>query len=211
MEHTSLFENPTLYSMRALALAVIDRVEFRHHGIGVLQGYVRENVEPEIRLHIWCRRLLKPGMDVSGDVHDHRFYMVSHVLYGRVMHEELNEVEDENGDHTMMALTHARAASETLYHGPTTALAGRYRVTRKRYTISAGSSYSFPAQRFHHSPLPDSDDVSVTCVEKWGQRDVPARLLYPMAHEPVMAFGHTPDEATIREIVSIAKHRLQGS
>ena len=206
--NTTVFKNPAFYSMRALARAQIDRLKWRHHGIGVLQGYVAENVEPEVRLHIWAKRLLKPGMDVSGDIHDHRFDMVSHVLYGFVEHEEIIEREDPQGDHETLALTHARAAAETLYHGPTTTLAGRYRVSRLRHVIDQGFSYTFKAQVFHRSPLGEVDDLAVTCVEKHRQVDAPARLLYPVAREPVMAFGHSPNADEIRDIVAEAKRRL---
>jgi len=207
--HTKIFLNPAVSAMRGIVLASLDRIEFRHHGIGVLQGYVKEHAEPEIRIHIWSRRLLKPGMDVSGDVHDHRFDMVSHVLAGRVLHEELNETPDPNGDHVMLALTHARAAANTDYHGPTAPIVGRYSVRREFYMIEEGQSYSFPAGKFHHSPLPKNDDVAVTVVEKHRQReDVKARLLYPVAHAPVMAFGHRPDPALVAAVVSAAKDRL---
>lgn len=208
--NTKIYENPAFRSMRALVVECLDRIDFRHHGIGVLQGYVVENTEPEVRVHIWSRNLLKPGMDVSGDVHDHRFDMVSHVLYGTVLHEELIEREDPNGDHTMMALTHARAAAETNYHGPTTTLAGRYSIERKLHKIHAGLSYSFPAQKFHHSPHSGAD-VAVTVVEKWQQREAQARLLYPVDYEPVMAFGHTPDPELIRSVIATAKERLRVS
>lgn len=208
--NTKIYENPAFRSMQALVVASIDRIDFRHHGIGVLQGYVVENSEPEVRVHIWSKKLLKPGMDVSGDVHDHRFDMVSHVLYGSILHEELIASADPDGDHTMMALTHARAAAETNYHGPTTPLGGRYSVERKLHTIYAGFSYSFPAQRFHHSPH-SGDDVAVTVVEKWQQREDPARLLYPVSHEPVMAFGHTPEPELIRSVIATAKERLRAS
>ncbi len=206
--HTKIFNNPAIKAMRALVRSKIDQLEWRHHGIGVLQAYVQEGAEPEIRIHIWSRALLKPGMDISGDVHDHRFDMVSHVLQGAVIHEELNEYEDANGDHVMMALTHARAAAGTDYHGPTTAIAGRYSVKRERFVICAGSSYTFPALRFHHSPLP-GDEIAITCVEKRNQmEEVQARLLYPIDKEPVMAFGHRPDLNLVRSIVEYAKGRL---
>jgi hypothetical protein len=206
--NTKIYENPALHSMRALVLATIDRIDFRHHGIGVLQGYVVEGCEPEIRVHIWSKRLLKPGMDVSGDVHDHRFDMVSHVLYGTVLHEELIPSANPDGDHTMMALTHARAAAETNYRGPTTPLGGRYSVERKLHKIHAGFSYSFPARRFHHSPHTGSG-VAVTVVEKWQQREDPARLLYPVDYEPVMAFGHAPDKSLIQSVIETAKESLK--
>lgn len=209
MKNTTIFENPAVHAMKALVLASLDQVDFRHHGIGVLQGYVLENCEPEVRIHIWSRKLLKPGMEESGDIHDHRFDMVSHVLCGSVEHEELLETADPNGDHTMMALTHARAAADTQYHGPTTPIKGLYSVERQRFTIHAGWSYTFKAQQFHHSPLPkDLEHVAVTCVEKWQQREAQARLLYPTAKEPVMAFGHKPDKATIAEVVAAAKKLL---
>jgi hypothetical protein len=209
--NTTIFQNPAIRSMRALVLSMIDRLEWRHHGIGVLQGYVREHSEPEIRVHVWSRKLLKSGMDLSGDVHDHRFDMVSHVLCGFVRHEELVETPDPEGDHTMMALTHARAAADTNYHGPTTPLGGRFSVERRMYLIREGWSYTFPAQKFHHSPLPDESpapEVAVTCVEKHRQQDAPARLLYPINRDPVMAFGHTPNTETIKSVLSFAKARL---
>lgn len=208
--NTKIFQNPAFRSMKALVVSLLDRIDFRHHGIGVLQGYLAEGSEPEIRVHIWSRKLLKPGMAVSGDVHDHRFDMISHVLCGTVLHEELIETADPGGDHTMMALTHARAAADTDYHGPTTPLGGRYKVERQMYLIRAGSSYSFPAQKFHHSPI-QGDDVAVTVIEKWQQRDAQARLLYPVDREPVMAFGHTPDKELVRSVILTAKERLGSS
>ena len=208
MNTTQIFKNPALLSMRALALLWLDKVEWRHHGIGVLQGYVRENSEPEIRLHIWSKLLLKPGMDLSGDIHDHRFDMVSHVLSGFVEHEEIIENADPDGDHAIMALTHARAAADTQYHGPTTPLPGRFRVRRARHIIDQGYSYSLPSQNFHHSPLVELGDIAITCVEKHRQQDAPARLLYPISRPPVMAFGHAMDMGLVGEILAAAKRRL---
>jgi hypothetical protein len=214
MGHTKIFRNFSFDSMRVLVLSVIDRIEFRHHGIGVLQGYVWENRNPEVRIHIWSPKLLKPGMDVSGDCHDHRFDMVSHVLVGTVVHESWVPIESESGDHEMMALTHARAAADTAYHGPTTPLHGRFTVDRQQFVIRAGNSYTFPAKRFHRSPLENPymagvpSELAVTCVEKHNQRDDPARLLYPAAHPPVMAFGHTPDPELVKSIIKEAKDKL---
>lgn len=209
---TMIYPNPALHAMRELVLSVIDRVEFRHHGIGVLQGYVREHCDPEIRIHVWSRKLLKPGMDLSGDVHDHRFDMLSHVLHGSIEHEEFQWFYDGNGSWRMMELTHARAAADTDYHGPTTPLTGRVTIQRQRHTIDEGRSYRFPAQTFHRSPLDRMrlDDVAVTCVEKHRQQDAKARLLYPADREPVMAFGHKPDLVAIQSVLAAAKDRLGG-
>lgn len=210
IEGTTVHKNVAFASMRAMALPLMDKVQWRHHGIGVLQGYLQEDVQPEIRIHVWSKRLLKPGMDLSGDIHDHRFDMVSHVLVGTVLHESIVVQENSNGDHEMMSLTHARAAAKTDYHGPTAPISGRFSTDRQRFKIEAGHSYTFPSQRFHRSPLESwDDDVAVTIVEKHNQKAVPARILYPVDREPVMAFGHKMDQAIVDKVLAIAKERLR--
>ncbi len=207
---TTFERNPAHRALCGLALNIIGRLQWRHHGIGVLQGYITENTEPELRLHIWSPRLLKQGMDLSGDAHDHRFDMVSHVLCGTVEHDELMPTEDTDGDHAMLALTHARAAADTNYHGPTSPLPGRFKVARHPFKFTAGTSYSFRAGSFHRSPLRGlREKVAVTCIEKREQQDVSARILYPIAHQPVMAFGHDMDQALVDDVVAVAIRSLQ--
>lgn len=203
----NIFYNPAVNAMRAMVLSAIDQIEWRHHGIGVLQGYIKEHSEPEVRIHIWSKKLIKPGMVVSGDSHDHRFNMVSHVLSGLIDHEELIERPDPKGKYTMMALTNARAAVENNYHGPTTQLSGRFSIERRRFRIKEGSSYKFPAYKFHRTPL--WSEVTVTCVEKYNQEKTLARLIYPIDHEPIMAFGHKPDQSMIKSVVAQAKEQLK--
>lgn len=164
MKLTTVDKNRGHEAMRALALALFPSMQWRHHGIGVLQGYVCENVEPEVRLHVWAPELVKPGMDESGDIHDHRFDMVSHVLVGTVGHEEIFPHEDADGAWAMLKLTHARAAKETAFHGPTETLIGRFNASRTSMVIPAGQSYRFPRGKFHRSPV--LPGVAVTCVEK---------------------------------------------
>jgi len=207
---TTVAFNPAAHSMRALARQAIRSMQWRHHGIGVLQGYLSEANETEIRIHIWSRLLLKPGMDISGDAHDHRFDMVSHVLCGVVAHEELEAIAAPDGDHRMLALTHARAAADNKFHGPTEDIEGTYRVERQLHLIEAGSSYTFSALEFHRSPIVGGpDDVAVTIIEKHNQQDVRARVLYPAAHPPVMAFGHDMDAALIRDVLDRANAALR--
>lgn len=208
---THVMINHAAPAMRAMVLQAMGNMEWRHHGIGVLQGYLSEGADPEVRVHVWSRRLLKPGMDLSGDAHDHRFDMVSHVLTGFIGHEELMPIQAEDGDYRMLSLTHARAAAETNFHGPTGELDGRYRVERLMTAIKAGRSYTFPALHFHRSPLlGDPNAVAVTVVEKHRQReDVRARILYPVAHPPVMAFGHAIDVDLMNSVLSQAAQALQ--
>ena len=206
MKMTTVDKNRGHEAMRALALALFPSMTWRHHGIGVLQGYVCENVEPEVRLHVWAPELVKPGMEGSGDIHDHRFDMVSHVLAGAVGHEEIFPHEDAGGDWSMLKLTHARAAKETAFHGPTETLIGRFAVSRASMVIPAGNSYRFPRGKFHRSPV--LSGVAVTCVEKHNQSTDAARILHPVHEPPVMAFGHEMDWSVVGPVLRHATEAL---
>ncbi len=207
---TTIEKNPSVEAMRAMALALLPQMSWRHHGIGCLQGYLTEDRDPEVRLHIWSHRLLKPGMEESGDIHDHRFDLVSHVLAGVVGHMEVIPELHDYGEWRMMALTHARAAKDTAYHGPTQDLPGKFAARFNQYVIETGLTYGFPAGRFHRSPLVvRGNNVAVTCVEKHRQKDVSARLLYPAGKSPVMAFGHERDMELVGSIVQAARRSLE--
>jgi hypothetical protein len=206
MQLTTIENNRGIQAMKAMALALFPSLSWRHHGIGVLQGYVVEDVEPEVRLHIWAPQLLKPGMALSGDIHDHRFDLLSHVLCGNIGHEEIVPEIHKNGAWSMMELTHARAAKDSGYHGPTRPIEGKYTLLRTNYIIPEGCSYHYPAGRFHRSPL--LDGVAVTCVEKHRQSDASARLLYPIDLAPIMAFGHEMDWSIIGPVMQAAREAL---
>lgn len=206
MQLTTVEKNNCTEALKALALAMFPQMSWRHHGIGCLQGYVVEDAVPEVRLHVWAPELVKPGMDKSGDIHDHRFGLVSHVLVGSVGHEEFFPDEDAEGDWAMLSLTHARAAKDTGYHGPTTPLPGRFTVRRNAMVIPARHTYRFPSGRFHRSPV---TGLAVTCVEKHRQVDTPARILHPIAAPPVMAFGHDMDWAVIGPVLARATEALR--
>jgi hypothetical protein len=206
MTLTTVERNRSTDAPKAMALALFPSVQWRHHGIGVLQGYVVEDATPEVRLHVWAPELVKPGMDKSGDIHDHRFDLVSHVLCGAVAHEEIYPDESDDGAWSMLQLTHARAAKENAYHGPTAPLPGRFQVRREAFVIPAGHMYRFPARRFHRSPV--LSGVAVTCVEKHNQSDSPARILYPTSTPPVMAFGHDMDWSVIGPVLQRARDAL---
>jgi hypothetical protein len=203
---TTIERNRSNGAMKAMALALFPEMQWRHHGIGVLQGYVAEDREPEVRLHVWDRALLKPGMDVSGDIHDHRFDMVSHVLCGGIAHEEIIPEEADDGAWAMLKLTHARAAKESAYHSPTEPLPGRFRARRLAFVIEPGYTYRFPAGRFHRSPV--LTGTAVTCVEKHNQTTASARILHPVSVPPVMAFGHEMDWSIIGPVLQRARDGL---
>jgi hypothetical protein len=207
MKMTTIEKNRSNEALKAMALALFPSLQWRHHGIGVLQGYVVEDVDVEVRIHVWDRSLLKPGMDVSGDIHDHRFDLVSHVLCGAVGHEEIIPEEVDDGAWAMLKLTHARAAKESAYHGPTAPLPGRFHALRTAYVIESGYTYRFPSGRFHRSPV--LEGTAVTCVEKHNQSNASARILHPIDVPPVMAFGHDMDWSLIGPVMQRARAALE--
>lgn len=202
---TPVAPTPNHAALRSLVKNLIPSLAWRHHGIGVLQGYVRENAEPEIRVHIWHPALLKSGMRESGDIHDHRFDLTSHVLAGMVGHVEYHDREDPKGRYTTTLLTHARAAAGSKFHGPITPVGDRRSIETNSMTIVEGHTYQYPAGRFHRSPV---FGLAVTLVEKHHHRSVPARLLHPIDVEPVMAFGHDMDMGLVSTIVREALKAL---
>lgn len=103
-------------------------------------------------------------------------------------------------------LTHARAAKETGYHGPTEPVPGRFAARKTSFCIEQGYTYRFPAGRFHRSPV--LPGVAVTIVEKHNQSDASARILYPAASPPVMAFGHEMDWSVIGPVIRRATEAL---
>lgn len=204
---THVFRCISYHSLRAMALRLIPSLSWRHHGIGVLQGYIAEDTDPEIRLHIWHPDLIKSGMDKSGDIHDHRFDLVSHVLVGAVVQDEIFAEPGPGGDHTTLILTHARAAKDNAYYGPTVPTGERFFVRSNPIMVTEGHSYKFPARHFHRSPL--TGQIAVSCVEKYNQSDIPARVLHPVALEPVMAFGHDMDYGLVTRIIAEAIGALE--
>lgn len=203
---TTIRQDDAHVALVTLTLQVLHQVNWRHHGIGVLQGYLSEHREPEIRIHVWDPALIKPGIVGNGDVHDHRFDMVSHVLAGNVAHEEWFALPQADGTHTTTLLTHARAAAETKFHGPTTPTAERFLCRRETYVIPAGHRYTFPARAFHRSPVPSP---AVTLVEKHNQRSEPARILHPYDAPFVAAFGHDECPSLLVTVLDRAKVALE--
>jgi len=202
---TRIVRDDAHHALAATLLHAFPSISWRHHGIGVLQGYLVEHTEPEVRVHVWHPDLIKPGIEANGDVHDHRFDMVSHVLIGDVVHEEWHATAEPRGDFTATLLTHARAAADSKYHGPTTPTDERYAVETVRFVIPAGYRYSFPARAFHRSPVVD---LAVTIVEKHQQRTDPARILHPASAPFVPAFGHDEDAALLVHVLECARAAL---
>lgn len=205
-ELTGCYPTKNINALRILARHAIHGIKWRHHGIGVLQGYLPSLGDVEYRLHIWSPRLIKPGISESGSVHDHRFDMVSHVLAGTVGHEEWHATPSEDGYYEMFSVTHARAAEATKFHGPIMPTGQRYDARTIKVSIASGYTYEYPSRHFHRSTVPG---FAVTLVEKHKQLDdVQARVLHPREIPPVMAFGHDMEPSLVADLVAQAAQSL---
>lgn len=205
----------SLGALRALVAFLLPHLVWRHHGIGVLQAYVREHVEPEVRVHIWHPSLVREGIRDHGDAHDHRFDMESTVLVG-MLSETLYLVPAGPGD--------ARARSFDVWNVENARSAGRDRgfdgecslaepgliLSRQGIFHREGDTYGVPRGTFHRTEVAACTRLAVTvCTmrEKRGQ----ARLLVPAGTEPVHAFGAPASDEVQRAVLAEAEAALRGN
>lgn len=182
--------------IEALRALVVDRwtgLQWRHHGIGALQAYVRENVEPEIRIHVWDPRLVRPGIYDSGSIHDHRFDLESTVLVGALHEREYGNLYPASPLYDgelweIWQVENARSAgSERGFDGACVPdlLGTKYVADVRRHRHLAGQTYSLSRRTFHETRVDALAVTICTLRNKQGQ----ARLLVPAGREPVHAFG----------------------
>lgn len=205
---------------KALVAALIPHLEWRHHGIGCLQAYVRENAEPEVRVHIWHPLLVRPGIRESGDIHDHRFDLESTVLYGRIVETRYREEDAFDRMSTsgpamlgdIWNVQNARAA------GPEVGFDGTCVKTREHVLImvsapsyyspdDAVDTYTVPRGVFHKTVVEGLTITVCTLREKREQ----ARILTPHGKEPVHAFGAPCAAATQGFVLDEALRALGGA
>lgn len=177
----------------AKAIGSFFSIDWRHNGIGVLQGYVQEGVA-ESRFHIWHPSLILPGMEEGGLYHDHRFDLSSHVMHGVIRHDELEVSEDPDGEFEYAYVTHARKAKEQgghalgAFHSDPEREGIRRSIKHHPMRIGEGLNYTFPRGAFHGSSI---DDLCITYVVKLNQVEERARLLVPFGREYTHAFANT--------------------
>jgi len=192
------------YPLRMLVASVVDQLQWRWHGIGVLQAYINPAAvgdggklappserDRELRVHIWSPRFILDGIAESGSVHDHRFNLVSTVLVGQLLHTEYRAIPDPAGEHDIWDFISARHHTDA-NRADMRALHQPHCIEFKPLTITAGQRYTFERGQFHSSrPL---TDVVVSLVEKRDQVKTRARVLAPIDSNPVPAFGYDNDE-----------------
>jgi hypothetical protein len=185
----------TAWRYRLMVAKLLPVLKWRWHGVGMLQGYIMEG-EKELRVHLWSPELILEGIDISGDIHDHRFDLRSDVLVGAIKHKEYQLIPNGvNGTHSVWRLAHnARRQLKIKTQGSDDMVEEpqAYTVKTEEAIFTEGISYIFP-KRFYHQTQPITK-YAVTLVSKTNQDDGMAGILCPIGKAPVPAFGRPISE-----------------
>lgn len=200
-------ETPSLsveQQLRVTTYAVLrawESLHWRHHGTGLLQAYINM----QMRVHVWHRDLLLPGMEDSGAKHNHRFHLRSMVLLGSLTHSRLTLTDDLIGDHQVVEIVGASNRDATMVPRQ------RVRVAEsvvERFTT--GDQYEVPIWDFHWARQePDDAPITVTLVSMTDKVDAPASLVCPVGTMPVHAFSHKVDLELMRPLLDKAECLLR--
>lgn len=219
MKHTQVQPVGDLWTLQAMASSLIGHLTWRWSGLGLLQGYVYEyplrehqgfgrqggRRGHELRIHIWSKRLMVPGIDQNGNVHNHRFKLRSTVLWGEIAHDEYDIRASESGAFSLWDFPNANADTPE-ERCAMRKLDGLYVANITSGIIRAGERYTFERREYHRSyPLVDP---TITLVEKLDQVDESARVLAPCDTDPVAAFGGELKPGAIMDVVLDAQEKL---
>jgi hypothetical protein len=198
--YTNVSRNAHHREMAVTLAHALPHLNWRHHGIGLLQAYLTET-EPEVRVHIWHPSLQMPGIEDSGSIHTHRFTLESHVLVGAIEHTEYSTYDDPRGDWQRYEVLHARLGKTD----PPTPIGSPCTVEMHGDVIYAGETYFFVRGYFHKGL---ARDLAVTLVTKHHQIDTPAQILGPRDGNVVHAFVQQIDRHNWEPIIEQAKKAL---
>lgn len=148
----------------------------RVHGNGFIQ--LDLNDDGTKRLHIWDVDV--PRQIVATPIHDHVFDLRSNVLFGTLIHEELEPVARTFGTHRIFRAQQEEGTQNTIL------VPDKGTVTlnvEQRLVLGAGSLYTFPAWRLHQT---DHRGLTVTVMDKVNApRDYGRpRVLVPVGEAP---------------------------
>lgn len=207
-------------ALRATLAALLPILRWRHHGIGVLQSYIREGVELEVRVHLWHPSLVREGIVGQGDAHDHRFDLTSTVVHG-VLRETLYQpvpswIDDPGAlarSYDAWHVENARSAGpDKGFDGDTHPVTTGLRMWTVERVHEAGTTYTLGRGLFHATRV---DALAITVCEMREKRGQ-ARLLVPHGTEPVHAFNAhhaalAATQATIDAVIVEAIVALRGA
>lgn len=195
------------HGVRRRVLSDWRRLEWRHHGTGMLQAYLPG--WPDQRVHVWDRRLLIPGLIQSGAMHNHRFRLLSRVLVGGLTNTNLCCDLSPLGTHQLWRIPGASKGSE-LVEGPRCLLRTKIEFGEPSCRQLAGQSYVIDKWDYHWARQDDGDpDVTITHVSIFDKSDRPASLVCPYGLRPVHAFAVEAPHDLQTQILTKAHELLQ--
>lgn len=151
----------------------LKEIAWTHHGLGMLQG----KLDQATRIHLWHPLLITDEMSGLRAIHDHRFELTSHVLYGELVDVSHRVMLNEPGSPSasVWAIPHKEIQTEGDKHGGRAVFLGRAAIVpgrRKRHT--RGDVYTIPARAWHTTELVGP---AITLVTRDKFDAEPARVL----------------------------------
>jgi len=206
----------TILCYKEYIASLMSSLKWRHFGVGALQAYLYEGPTFEQRIHIWHPDLVKPGIQGFGDLHNHRFSFLSHVIYGSLENHVYvtEECSESEASHNIYEVENARAARDRLsgihqkilYHGEYSKVGhclAKLAVIRQ---VNDWQTYEFLRGEYHRTVVPFGMAISI--VTKFDQQRIRARILCPRNEQLVHAFDTPASDSKIQEIVKEARQRL---
>jgi hypothetical protein len=166
---------------------------WRHHGLGMLQGEVTDDV----RIHVWHPKLRTIPSESLRSVHDHRFDIMSAVIIGEIedvlWHVSSRPIQQCDAVTNMFAIKHAKIQDGV--SDDVTPLGNVWAKARPARKFQAGEVYTIDRRIFHQTIV---HGLTVTVVHRSAFDNEPARVLGqvdPAKPEPFG--GHKPIESGI--------------
>jgi len=161
-------------------------MDVRFHGNGFIQVYLNAVT----RLHVWSPHF--PATRVANaQIHDHRFWFKSKVLYGELYHKEHRITMNEEGHHGLYR-THGHSKVAPLER------VGRCEIEQVTLdSYFAGDEYDFGGPGKYHET--SANHLTVTVMTK--VKSDPTYFAHIVAlgdEEPDHAFENQPDQSKMR-------------
>lgn len=190
--------------MNALIEEVLDlwlKLEWRHHGTGMLQAYTPKG---DARVHIWHPDLLVPGIVTSGSMHNHRYGFHSEVLVGAIVHTFIDVCQTKYGAHQLWLCPLEGAK------GVDCPLEPAERVVLQMHedeVYHADDGYVIRKGEYHWAR--PAGGLAVTYVKIFDKDPtINSRIVCPYGTTPVHAFSHGMNERLVGDLQAAAFSQL---
>ncbi len=148
-------------------------------GVGFATARIRgDGVTESQYIHLWHPAFRADEMDDSGMIHDHRYGFRSVVLLGAFHDTEIMSLEPTDDTEGTYQIHEVDAPPDC----DVRELPQRYRLVSSEHTYRAGSTFRYPAHKFHRAEV---SELTVTLCSSRGDLGGGGRLLARTGHAPV--------------------------